>query len=320
MTVAPAFPIWIIATIVVATLGLRAVRFILSSRRNRPTRAAALRFGAGTLAILCLGLAALRIGDESRAEQPSLQTTTADESNINVFFVVDRSTGMLTKDFDGGQTDRLTGAVGDMLTITRRYPHARYAVLSYAQSGRVDWPLSPDVWSLGPFLGNFTPYGGDGHGVQATNVAAASPELRGQLEQAARTYPGSADLVYVFGSPSDPGDWAYDVPRGLVSGGAVFGYGTTQAQPPLNEAAMKTAAESLGIPYYQRSTGMVKPDQLAALPKASTPAEHVAPGVPHPGRAEYYWLFTALAVALFGVELYTPVRRWLRSMVEGAPR
>ncbi|WP_099025111.1 vWA domain-containing protein [Mycolicibacterium palauense] len=334
LSVAPVFPIWLIVVLVVVAMALRVAAVVAARRRHGrlPERRAWLRLAAGLAAIACLGVAATRVGDESRAERPPRLTATAEESNLNVFLVVDRSMGMTAQDFDGNQ-ERMAGAIQDMETVLGKYPKARFGVISYADSARVEWPLSPDVWSLIPFVDAFTPYGGpygtDGDSQLDTIVSASSSVLRGQLNRAVHDYPGSANLVYLFGSPSDPGDWAFDIPAGQVSGGAVFGYGTEDGatvfyrprdrsegtrlvRSELNEPALRTAADSLGVPFEHRESGPLPSGALASVVPQAAPVDPIDPAVPHPNRVEFYWLFAGLAAALFGVELYGLARHWIR--------
>jgi hypothetical protein len=334
LSVAPVFPLWLIVSLVLVAIALRVAAVIMARRRRGrlPDGRTWLRLGMGVLAILCLGLAATRVGDESRAERPPRLTATAEESNVNVFLVIDRSIGMTAQDFNGGAEERLTAARKDLQVVLRKYEKARFSVISYADSARVEWPLSPDVWSLVPYLWEFTPYGGDdasSEGQAKTNVSASKTVLRDELNRAVHDYPGSANLVYIFGSGSDPGDWAFDIPQGQVSGGTVFGYGTKQgasvyfrpdnaalpADLPrftLNEPAMRTAAASLGIPFEHRERGPLPEDSLAAVVPQAAPVDEIIPDVPHPNRIEYYWLFAAIGAILFGVELYGLGRHWLR--------
>ena len=235
LSVAPVFPIWLIVVLVVLAIGLRVAAVVMARRRRGrlPEGRTWLRLGMGVLAILCLGMAATRVGDESAAERPPRMTATAEETNLNVFVVIDRSIGMTADDFDG-EEERLTAARTDLEVILRKYQKSRFSVISYADSARVEWPLSPDVWSLVPFIWNFTPYGGeyadDDDGTKSTNVAASNTILKDELNKAVHEYPGSANLVYIVGSGSDPGDWAFDIPQGQVSGGAVLGYEPKRAQ------------------------------------------------------------------------------------------
>ncbi|OMC47299.1 hypothetical protein A5742_24040 [Mycolicibacterium fortuitum] len=335
LSVAPVFPIWLIVVLALVAISLRVAATVASSRRQgrMPQRRTWLRLGMSVLAIVCLGLAATRLGDESRAEQPPRLTTTAEESNINVFLVIDRSAGMTADGFGSTRStdyrdleSRLKGAVTDAQVVLTKYPDARFSVISYADKARVDWPISSDEWSLAPFLQNFRPYGElSADAVVETNVAAANSLLKEQLSAASRTYPGSANLVFIFGAGSDPGDWAFDIPKGQVSGGAVFGYSTNDVKPriyaganydtvdvPLNEEALNTAADSLGIPFHKRERGVLSPDELPAAVPQAVPADPVIPKVPHPDRTEFYWLFAAVAAVLLGVELYGLAGHWLR--------
>lgn len=331
LSVAPVFPIWAIVMLVVAGIALRvAVVFAARRRGLRLSRAVWLRAGAAVLGMLCLGLAATRIGDESEVVNPPRLTSTAEESNINVFFVVDRSVNLSARDFDGTHS-RLVGIVKDMTVVAGHYPEARFSVISYADTARVDWPLSPDVWSLMPFLVGIGPYGLDGADDKATrhvNVAAANDILKEQLGRAVTNYPGSANLVYVFGGSSDPGDWAFTIPEGQVSDGAVLGYGTTQGvdlsfspgggapqviHSALNEPALQTAAQSLHIDYVHREGGSPPSSALPTDVAQAAPVDPVTPKSPHPNRVEYYWLFSLLGALLVGVDLYDLAGSWQRS-------
>lgn len=335
LSVAPVFPIWLIVVLALLAIGLRVGATIAASRRQgrMPERRAWLRLGMAVLAIVGLGLAATRLGDESRAERPPRLTSTAEESNINVFLVIDRSAGMSADGFgSSGSTDyrdlesRMKGAINDAQVVLTKYPDARFSVISYADTARVDWPISRDEWSLTPFLQNFKPYGErSADAVVKTNVAAANSLLTEQLNAASRTYPGSANLVFIFGAGSDPGESAFDIPQGQVSGGAVFGYSTNDVKPriyaganydtvdvPLNEEALTTAADSLGIPFHKRERGLFSADELPSAVPPAVPADPVIPKVPHPDRTEFYWFFAAIAAVLLGVELYGLMGHWLR--------
>lgn len=341
LSVAPVLPIWLIVVIVLIAIILRIAALFLNARRRGrlPDRRAWQRLGMALVAVLCLGLAAVRIGDESEAERPPRPSNIAEETNVNVFLVVDRSLALDTPDFDGTK-ERLEGVKADLQAVVRKYPTARFAVISYADSARVEWPLSPDVWSLIPFLEEFTPYGGaeaKNDGETAVEVTAPSSILSEQLNRGAQDYPGSANLVYLFGGSSDSDDGALDVAQGQVSGGAVFGYGTEDGadvyyQPEtysfdsetvhyaLNETAMDEAAKSLDIPFTHREDGTLPEDALVTEVPEALPTLDVVPDRPHANRIEYYWLFAAIAASLFGIELYGLARHWLRRRIGGVRR
>ncbi|OMC04446.1 hypothetical protein A5733_21535 [Mycobacterium sp. NS-7484] len=335
LSVAPVFPIWLIVLLVLVAVGLRVTAAIVTARRRgrMPVGREWLRLTMAVVAILSLGLAATRLGDESDAERPPRLTATAEESNINVFLVIDRSAGMNANGFGrsagtayGDSETRLEGAMRDAQVVLTKYPDARFAVISYADTARVDWPISRDEWSLAPFLQNVEPYGERStDGVVETDVAVANSLLKDQLNAASRRYPGSANLVFIFGAGSDTDDPAFDIPLAQVSGGAVFGYGTNDTKPrvyagknydtvdvPLNEEALTAAADSLGLPFEKRESGLIDADELPSAVPQAIPADPIVPKVPHPDRIEFYWFFAAIAAALFGVELYGLAGHWLR--------
>jgi hypothetical protein len=259
LSVAPVLPVWLIVGLVICVGAIRVTAFIATRHRHAETigRKAWIRLGLGLAAILCLGIAALRPGDEYQAERPPRPIGNAEQANANVFLVIDRSMQMLANDFVGEQS-RMAAVTADLDFVIRTYPGARFEVISYADSARVEWPLSADAWSLLPFVANFDAYGGpdaewDDNGTRATIVSAQKGLLRDKLNQATHAYPGSGNLIYIFGSGSGPGDWTLEMPRGQVSGGAVFGYGTEQggylpdedadATFRLNEPAMRTGVQ-----------------------------------------------------------------------------
>ncbi|WP_163796419.1 vWA domain-containing protein [Mycolicibacterium sediminis] len=333
VTLAPVFPIWLIVVLVVIAILLRVGALVAVSRRRgrRPDRRTWFRFAMAVLAVLCLGTAATRPGDESDAERPPRLADLAEEANMNVFLVVDRSLALDAKDFDGSKT-RLEGVRADLQTILGAHPTARFGLVSYGDSARVEWPLSPDTWSLIPFLAQFTPYGGvdaQYEGETGVDVAAPGSVLSEQLNRGAQEYPGAANVVYVLGGSSDSDSGALDVPKGLVSGGAVLGYGTEEGADvehqdgkysfdsetthyELNATALEAAADSIDVPYLHREEGSLPADALVTDVPVAAPVFDVTPDVPHPNRIEYYWLFAGIAAALFGVELYGLARHWIR--------
>jgi hypothetical protein len=333
LSVAPVFPIWLIVVLALVAIGLRIVATIAAARRQgqMPQRRAWLHLGLAVVAIGCLGLAASRLGDESHAERPPRLTTTAEESNINVFLVIDRSLGMMADGF-GSSTDldakqtRLEGAITDAQAVLSKYPDARFSVISYADTAQVEWPISRDEWSLVPFLQKFSIYGDDAaDAVAETNVAAANSLLKEQLDAASRSYPESANLVFIFGAANSEGDGGFDIPRAQVSGGAVLGYGTNDDSPvvylsrdkttvevPLNEEALTNAADSLGVPYLKRESGRINTGDLPTELSETTSVDQIIPNVPHPDRTEFYWFFAAIAAGLIGFELYGLAGHWLR--------
>lgn len=322
MNIVPVFPIWLIAVLVALAVIVRVTLLLVISRRRgrRPTGRDWARLGTATLALACLAVASMRPGEDTFEKPRPQPGRVTQESSTNVFFVVDRSANMLAGDFDGQY--RNVGAVADMSAIIQKYPKARYALISYTDTPKIEWPISADVWSFIPFVAYMQPFGRPGKvwDYTKTSVDITSPNatLKEQLAQAAKTYPGSTNLVFVFGARSDTAKSTYDFPHGAIAGGAVFGYGTPAGAPievysengsmsavsKLNEKALSEVAANLGIPYHQRPGGPLPPEFLPPVTTQQITVESEVVRAAIPRRIEYYWIFAAAAAVLFGVELF----------------
>lgn len=267
------------------------------------------RWAGVTLAALLLLCAAARpvLGTEDGV------TRTVGGSDPNVFLLVDRSAGMGVEDAGDGRS-RMAAARNDIAAVLDRYPGARVAVIAFAARPSVDWPLSADVWSLRPVLAALTPYASTPDDVYQANAAAAGNTLRYQLIGAVQQYPQARNLVFYFGagagdSRSPPRQ--FNLPEGAVDGGAVLGYGTAGADStPIDERALRTVADEIGVPYVPRDGG-TELDEAVPDADPGTDAEAAAPtSVP---RTESYWIFAFGAAALLLVELYLVLREFRRS-------
>ena len=259
-----------------------------------------------TLAVLLLIAATTRPGlrdDESREG-----TTAAAGENLNVFLIVDRSVATNVKDYGTGES-RIAGMCDDITALIKHYPAARYALVSFASRAALDWPVSEDVWSLRPAIAalSLRQVGPDaGFDVDA---AAAGNVLRYQLIQAAQQYPGSRNVVLYFGSGA-PGSHApqgdFDLTQRSVDGGAVLGYGRTDA---IDEGELRQIARQLGVPYVHRDTGQpFQPDLLDTPDGAGNRVEAAE-------RIELYWLPALFAGGLLLTEIYLSVREFRRGRI-----
>jgi hypothetical protein len=299
MTFEPVLP-WAILAVVIGALVLArlvALRQVLwvAARRGH----AVLRWSGVTLAVLLLIAAAARPAlhnDETRRG-----TTTVAGENLDVFLIVDRSIDSGVEDYGTGEP-RVAGMRDDIAAMLKRYPAARYALISVAASrAELDWPLSEDVWSLHPVVAALrSQQGGPDAGFDA-NAAAAANVLRYQLTQATQQYPRARNVVLYFGSGvtgsrATQGD--FDLTQRSVDGGAVLGYGST------DEAGLRQVAGQLGVPYLHRDSDRPFQPDLPDTPHGTgIQAEAV-------DRIELYWLPALLAAGLLLVEIYLSVREF----------
>jgi hypothetical protein len=271
-------------------------------RRGR----AVLRWSGVTLAVLLLIAAATRPG--LRDDETHGGTTAVAGENLNVFLIVDRSVDSGVGDYGTGKP-RIAGMRDDIAALIEQYPAARYALVSFASQAALDWPLSEDVWSLRPAIAALSSHQSGPDAEFDVNAAAAGNVLRYQLIQAAQQYPGSRNVVLYFGSGA-PGSRApqgdFDLTRKSVDGGAVLGYGRTDA---IDEAELRQLAGELDVPYVHRNAGQPFHPDLPATPDGTgMRAEAVE-------RIELYWPPALLAAGLLLTEIYLSVREFRRGRI-----
>jgi Ca-activated chloride channel homolog len=344
VTFQPILPVAVLLTVAAVLIVIRMValyRVLVRTGTGRYLRVV-LRWSGLTVAGLLLILAAARPGLEpndasARAEN---KPDTARATNVNVFFVVDRSVDSRVEDFGDGKS-RMSGIRSDIAALVNQYPRARFAVISFASTAQVDWPLSDDVWSLKPRIDGMSPYTDVPLDAMFTVDAAAANDLLGnKLAQAQRLYPGSKNLVFYFGEGaggSRAPQGGFDLPENAVTGGAVLGYGTPAGGPiragyydgalvymndptnnapaisGINEDTLRAIAAQLGVPYFHRDNGPITP--VIPAVDLTGPAADDSPVVSSIAveRTELYWVFTALAAILILIEVYLTVLEFRRN-------
>ncbi|MDH6198261.1 hypothetical protein M2272_004920 [Mycobacterium frederiksbergense] len=347
MTFEPIMPWWMFLLLAGLTLALRMYTLyrVLVVVGKGTQRKVVVRWSLLTLVIVCLFAAAVRPGIEGNTHSLT-QAAAADaaNSNVNVFFVVDRSLNSRAEDF-GNKQFRMAGVRADMQSIVDQYPDGRFSITSFGTESRVDWPLSDDLWSLRALLKDYSAYESNFDSVYQVDVGAAGDQLKHQLELAAQQYPGSNNLVFYLGEGAGASTrtaTAFDIPAELVAGGAVLGYGTAAGGPVasklaengeityfpdpkggggqflsvLDEASLRTVAEQLHVPYFHRGLGDPTSKIFPGLDADSSTA--VQQEVAMPGdRAEFYWIFTAIAMLLMFYELFAMAREYRVSRMKG---
>ncbi|QPG66954.1 VWA domain-containing protein [Mycolicibacterium mucogenicum] len=253
------------------------------------------------------GMAALLL--IAAATRPTIGATapppqTAGALEPNVFLVLDRSSNMAAPGPDG--RSRAAEASADIAQLVDRYPTARFAVLGFASGPALEWPLSADAWSLKPVV--TTPVTYQTPELSHVDAGAASTVLRYQLLSAVQQYPDAKNLVYYLGagtSESATPQREFDLPEGVVAGGAVIGYGDDAAP------TLRTVAQQIGVPYVQRGEAGL-PD--TALTDVARPVPQAA-GSAYSG-TELYWVLSGLAAALLLIELFMTLREAARTRLD----
>ncbi|NUO34637.1 MAG: VWA domain-containing protein [Dermatophilaceae bacterium] len=227
-----------------------------------------------TAAALLLGLAAVR----PAVPGEQVDTTAA---NLNVYFVVDTTSSIIAEDY-GDERPRIEGVAADIAAIADALPGARYSVVTFDQDARVRLPLTTDTTALDAAVETLLPESYEAS--RGSSVTQAKDRLTSLLEQAAARAPERGRVVYYLGDgeqtaaePPAP----FDVAKGLVNGGAVLGYGTTEggrmkatrsrfdssrsyikdpstgedARSVISEDTLRAIAGQLGLPYLHRESG-----------------------------------------------------------------
>ena len=132
--------------------------------------------------------------------------------------------------------------------------------------------------------------------------------LRYQLLSAVQQYPDAKNLVYYLGAGTPESvtpQREFDLPEGVVAGGAVIGYGG-DAVPTL-----PAVAQQIGVPYVQRTEAGLPAE---ALTDVARPAEQPT-GQAERG-TELYWVLSGLAAVLLLVELFLTLREAARTRLD----
>ena len=265
---------WLLTTpLVLVLLGLAAL-VALAPRGGRAGRTTGARRG-GALALVSLALLFPGVGNGSAA---------AGQRELDVIFVVDTTSSAAARDYDGGK-ERLEGYRADTAAIAQELSGAKYALITFDSRGRLTMPLTDDAAALASameILDTESTFRAKG-----SSITVARDALRETLERAEEKDPGRAHVVFYLGDGEQTNGAApepLDVPKDLVDGGAVLGYGTADGGPmrrndafpglekdgeptediqyrgqparsSIDEGALRGVADQLGVPYVNRNSG-----------------------------------------------------------------
>lgn len=349
MSLQPLVPVWALALVVVPLLALTVWQAVVAGRRGpdgavRPgaPRAAWLRRTGAVVLLALIGLG------------PSVASTDRDTSvtNVDMFFVVDRTGSMAAEDYGPAQEqERLDGVRHDVVSLTEAIPGARYSVISFDSQASRQLPLTTDARAITSWADTFrreiTRYS------QGSLTDRPLDELRSALEGSAELHPANTRLVFFL---SDGEQTADGEPRSfadlapLVDGGAVLGYGTPEggrmkeydpdvdpadaeyivdwSQPSedgepvaalstIDEETLGTLAEQLGVPYVHRT----EPTETASLVAGIDPEQVAADGRRDvTSYRPVVWPLALALVVLLGVEAWFWARSASRSLVRPGER
>lgn len=318
MTLHPVLPAWILLPLVAAVVLFLCWQLIRARRRDPRREPGSARdwLLRGVLVLLVAG-AALRPGIPGGSAE-------AAAADVNVFFVVDTTSSIAAEDY-GDSLPRLEGVRADIRAIAEGLAGGRFSLLTFDTNAAVRMPLTTDTSALDTLVTVLDPQVAAYS--KGSSVTVAAKLLDERLRAARDSHPERPRLVFYLGdgeqtSGKPPAPMRLD--KGLVSGGAVLGYGTAaggrmkentgpgpddagyipdrsggtgrDALSVIDEGQLRQIAADLGVPYVHRSAG----DAAAPMLQSADPGalQRGEGDNSLEGRLELYWMLAAGAFLL----------------------
>lgn len=302
MTLTPSWPL-LIAVVAVLALHIWASRHSLGS--GAPWRRAA--------ALLLLAAVALQPAIAGSDDPPTPTAT-------DVVLVIDRTTSMGARDWDG-QQPRIDGVAADVAALVAAMPSARYSVVVMDNDSRISVPWTTDTTAVVTFA-ETVGWREETYGI-GSDISVGEPVAEELLADSARSRPQARRFLLYLGDGEQTMEAlpaSFDPLAPLLTGSLVLGYGTQQggqmALRPgtdeiveregvpqlshINEAALQQIADELGGSYYHRTT----PGGLNFWPDGAGNATGET-GTPDYSLA---WLLAVAAAAVLAVDGWFTLR------------
>lgn len=246
-------------------------------------------------------------------------------TDVDVLVVVDRTRSMAALDHEGREP-RIDGAKEDLTELVKSLPGARLGMLAFGTDARLLLPLTTDSAAFTAAVETLYLEGPkDGVGSRADRPVA---EVKEVLERAKEKHPERRRMVIYIGDGEDTTTEGQDQDfgdlDGLVDGGIVLGYGTTEGalmpesddldpgdgyvrdSQTGDEAVsradldnLKDIADELGVRFEHR-TGGGGTDEIAD----SFEAAYSEGEGDRPGQHNLTWLFGLILFGLVLLELH----------------
>ncbi|RUR01141.1 VWA domain-containing protein [Labedella endophytica] len=329
MILDPVLPVWFLV-VVAGALAVFAIVQLVSPGSGRSRWMWLSRL----VMVLLLAVIALR---------PALPAPTlppAASGDVDVYFVVDTTSSMAAEDWGDGEP-RLDGVREDVLAIAERLIGARVSLVTFDAVTVHRVPLTTDVSALAQATRaleqEITTYSA------GSSIDEPVEYLTGILTEDAAENPERSRILYYLGdgeqtSGREPGTFAEL--SAAVDGGAVLGYGTeaggpmkqytgyddgteqsyiqdystgTDAISRIDEQALGTIAEQLGLPYIHRDADTSVAEATDGVRVGDVESAGEVPAA----QGELYWIAAIPLAALALVELAWMLAAVLRSGVVG---
>ena len=194
-------------------------------------------------------------------------------SNIEVYFVIDRTGSMGAEDWDG-ENPRIDGVRNDVATLMGVLTGARYSILSWDSSVHTDMPLTTDSSAVASYMATFTRELSSSS--QGSSINRPAADLAKLLKKNKERHPENIRTVFILsdGETSNQDHWSsapsgseddWDDVKPYIDGGLVLGYGTEEGGPMKVLRLGDSGSQSGGEPEYIHDSS--KPDNPIAISK-----------------------------------------------------
>jgi len=219
MMLSPILPLWLIIAMGVAAIVLCTLRIVL----ERPSRKAR----------WCrrLALSAILIVIALRPMLP-FGSNLSISTDINAVFIVDATGSMAAEDHGDNNQPRLDGARADVKALAADLAGARFSLIAFDNTPYLALPLTSDANALAAAVDALSPiYSVYSSGSDISSpLSTAEDIIKANIEK----YPNRRTVLYYLGDGELTSNHSISIPSGLtglIIGGAVLGYGTTEGSP-----------------------------------------------------------------------------------------
>lgn len=156
-----------------------------------------------------------------------LQEVNVYANQYDVYFVVDTTSSMAAEDWDEDGATRLSGVKKDINRLVDEYSGAKFSLITFDSAAIVRTPLTKDATALMTSIQNLSLE--ITKNSQGSSPWEASDVLTRTLQANIQTNPDRLKLVFVFTDgekTSEKNPTPYSSASTMVSGGAIYGYGT----------------------------------------------------------------------------------------------
>lgn len=276
-----------------------------------------------------------------RPSVPSYESVDVYTNQYDVYFVVDSTASMVAEDWaaESAQT-RLDGVKQDIQNLAMAYTGAKFSLIKFdSTTVNVSTPLTKDVTTLMTSVRNLSPE--LTRQAQGSSPFLPADEVAKVIERNSEDQPERARIVFYFGdgeaTASSPISQDFTTSSNLISGGAVYGYGTeeggkmkyqngyyitaengyiqdsttgTDGLSKIDETTLQTIASQLGVDYVHRtSDSMIEPIELA-------PSSLISSTTSMNTLVDYTWVIGLLLVGVASVDIAQILTQFRRATVK----